>query len=42
MWVNRKTIYHKLDELLKQYSFVPMKQLVKEYEFNSNKEELKV
>lgn len=39
MWVNRKTVYHKLDKLLEQYSFVPMKQLVQEYENTKKREE---
>lgn len=37
MWINRRTIYHKLDMLFKQYNFLPMNELVKKYESNVNK-----
>ncbi len=40
MWVNRKTIYHKLNELLKHYSFVPMKQLVADFKTNNDDKEI--
>jgi polysaccharide deacetylase family protein (PEP-CTERM system associated) len=40
MWVNRKTIYHKLDGLLKQYSFVPMKTLVDDFKTKSEAKEI--
>jgi len=39
MWVNRKTIYRKLDKLLKQYSFVPMNKLLIEHKAGSNVQE---